>query len=115
MPSDRVHVLVGMAFLPIFTYVILKIGLPVLTFIVTYVFSLFWLSPDLDLANSESMKRWGILRFVWIPYARIFRHRGVSHSILLGSLTRLLYLFAIATMPAYFTLKTLEQHFHFSK
>jgi uncharacterized metal-binding protein len=96
MPGDRVHTSVGLLLLPILAYAVLKVGLPATVFIATYIFSLLWLSPDIDLENSKSMKRWGILRFIWLPYAKLFRHRGISHNIVLGPLTRLIYLLIIA-------------------
>lgn len=96
MPSDRVHTLTGLLFLPVFTYVIHRVRLPITVFIATYIFSLLWLSPDLDLVNSKSMKRWGFLRFIWIPYAKLFKHRGLGHNIVIGPLTRLIYLLIIA-------------------
>jgi uncharacterized metal-binding protein len=57
-----------------------------------YAFSMVFLSPDLDLADSRPMRRWGPLSFLWRPYAWIFRHRGASHDVVWGPLTRLLYL-----------------------
>jgi uncharacterized metal-binding protein len=57
-----------------------------------FAFSMLFLSPDLDLARSGPMRRWGRLAFLWWPYAKLFRHRGVSHHVLWGSLTRLVYL-----------------------
>ncbi len=53
------------------------------------------LSPDLDLI-SRPYKRWGLLRFMWIPYQRLIpRHRHwLSHGVLVGSVVRLLYLSA---------------------
>ncbi len=59
--------------------------------------SLF-LSPDLDLYASRATRRWGILRLLWWPYARLFRHRGISHHPLWGPLTRLLYLGAVLVL-----------------
>jgi uncharacterized metal-binding protein len=51
-----------------------------------------WLSPDLDLI-SRPYKRWGLLRWIWIPYQRIIPHRSpLSHAPVLGSVIRLLYL-----------------------
>ncbi|MDD9951025.1 MAG: DUF2227 family putative metal-binding protein [Zetaproteobacteria bacterium] len=50
------------------------------------------LSPDLDLAHSKASQAWGPLQFLWKPYAKLFRHRGVSHTFVLGALTRILYL-----------------------
>ncbi len=51
-----------------------------------------WLSPDLD-TRSNATRRWGWLRWLWWPYRRGLSHRSVlSHSPLLGSTGRLLYL-----------------------
>jgi uncharacterized metal-binding protein len=60
-------------------------------FLVAYLFSMFLLSPDLDLAKSDSYRRWGPLRWLWAPYAAAFRHRRVSHHPLFGPLTRIAY------------------------
>ena len=57
-----------------------------------------WLSPDLDTCSRPS-RRWGPLALLWWPYRRVVRHRGwLSHTPLLGTLTRLLYLGALALM-----------------
>jgi uncharacterized metal-binding protein len=50
------------------------------------------LSPDLDLIDSDPAKSWGIVCFIWRPYARLFKHRGVSHMPVVGTLTRIVYL-----------------------
>ena len=56
-----------------------------------------WLSPDLDTRSNPS-RRWGPLRVLWWPYRRLLRHRSLlSHSPLLGSAGRLLYLAAWIT------------------
>ncbi len=61
-------------------------------FALAYLFGTFLLSPDMDLARSDPMRNWGLLRFVWQPYARMFKHRGISHVPIVGTLTRVLYL-----------------------
>jgi len=54
-----------------------------------------WLSPDLD-TRSNPTRRWGPLRLLWWPYRRLLRHRSLlSHSPLLGTGGRLLYLGAL--------------------
>ncbi|MFM8525183.1 MAG: DUF2227 family putative metal-binding protein, partial [Cyanobacteriota bacterium] len=54
-----------------------------------------WLSPDLD-TRSNPTRRWGPLRWLWWPYRRLLRHRSLlSHSPLLGTAGRLLYLAAL--------------------
>jgi len=70
----------------------------VIAFVLAYAFSMLFLSPDLDLARSRASRRWGFARVLWLPYALLFRHRGLSHSPLLGPLTRILYLLAIALL-----------------
>ena len=57
-----------------------------------YVFSMTFLSPDMDLSQSVSYRNWGVFRLFWWPYAKIFSHRGISHSFFFGTLTRVLYL-----------------------
>ena len=53
------------------------------------------LSPDLD-TRSNATRRWGPLRLLWWPYRRLLSHRSlVSHTPLLGTAGRLLYLAAL--------------------
>ena len=54
-----------------------------------------YLSPDLDLV-SRPFKRWGLLRWLWLPYQRLIpRHRHwLSHGPVIGSAVRLVYLAA---------------------
>ena len=56
------------------------------------------LTPDLDMGRSVGVialapsfvkKAWVT---AWSPYARLFKHRGISHKVGLGTLTRLMYL-----------------------
>jgi uncharacterized metal-binding protein len=47
--------------------------------------------PDLDI-QSRQYTRWGIFRFLWLPYRVLFRHRSRwSHGILFGTLIRVIY------------------------
>lgn len=66
---------------------------PALTaFLAGYLMGMLFLSPDLDLARTRPARRWGWLAVVWRPYAALFRHRGLSHHVLWGPLTRIAYL-----------------------
>jgi uncharacterized metal-binding protein len=61
-------------------------------FTITYFFSSFMFGGDLDLVSIQS-KRWGIFRWIWIPYRTFIPHRSKwSHGILLGTVFRLVYL-----------------------
>lgn len=47
--------------------------------------------PDLDIL-SRQYTRWGVFRFLWLPYRMIFRHRSRwSHGIIFGTLIRVIY------------------------
>lgn len=54
--------------------------------------------PDLDI-NSKQYQRWGPLRFLWLPYQKIFSHRSpFTHGIFLGTLVRIGYFFLVITL-----------------
>lgn len=64
-------------------------------------FGAFLLSPDLDV-KSSNYYRWGFLRFIWLPYIRLIRHRSWgSHSFVVGPAIKLIYLFVIIVMMAF--------------
>ena len=99
MPSGRAHLKIEAGLLFGWTalagYLLSKNAITpevVVSFTLAYALSMLFLSPDLDLARSCATRRWGIARWIWIPYALVFRHRGLSHHPLLGPLTRIAYL-----------------------
>jgi uncharacterized metal-binding protein len=54
--------------------------------------------PDLDI-QSRQYTRWGLLRFLWLPYKLAFRHRSRwSHGIVFGTLIRVVYFAAVVTL-----------------
>src|SRR5919197_433266 len=59
--------------------------------------------PDLDI-QSRQYTRWGVFRFLWIPYRAFFRHRSRwSHGIIFGTLIRVTYfacMLALLTLAA---------------
>ncbi|MCH9613583.1 MAG: hypothetical protein SP1CHLAM54_05880 [Chlamydiia bacterium] len=77
-------------------------------FIATFAYSTLFMSPDVDLANQNkllSIK--GILTLPFRLYSRLFAHRGLSHIPIIGTVTRLAYLGAIALLAYYVMNKTL--------
>lgn len=60
----------------------------VLAFSAGWLFATLIFSPDTDIMPK---KRAGVLRYVLYPYSLIFKHRGVSHMIFFGTLSRVLY------------------------
>jgi uncharacterized metal-binding protein len=56
--------------------------------------------PDLDI-QSKQYTRWGIFRFLWLPYKVIFRHRSRwSHGLIFGTLIRVVYFTGIIVLLA---------------
>jgi uncharacterized metal-binding protein len=103
VPSGRVHnlintavfcVVAGGVFLASSQDVVTVSPTQALYFTLAYAAGTFLLSPDLDLAEGHvnSKRYWGVLGFLWAPYGMLFSHRGISHTWILGPLTRLAYL-----------------------
>ncbi|MCB1109040.1 MAG: DUF2227 family putative metal-binding protein [Chlamydiia bacterium] len=91
----------------------LFLALPVLVGAIYYLFHPYWtllalfsfafaystlfMSPDMDLAHQiKFFSLRGLLTSPFRLYSRIFRHRGLSHSILFGTLTRIGFLSLLA-------------------
>lgn len=54
--------------------------------------------PDLDI-QSRQYTRWGVFRFLWLPYKVVFKHRSRwSHGIIFGTLIRVAYFAAALTL-----------------
>lgn len=105
MPSGKTHLGIELFLLPLgvalFYFFIDTSWQAGSIFAGAYLFSSLLLSPDLDLRHNRSRRRWGLLGFIWVPYTKIFKHRGVSHSLLFGTLTRLGYLGLLALLIAF--------------
>ncbi|HBB36142.1 MAG TPA: metal-binding protein [Cyanobacteria bacterium UBA9273] len=95
MPSGQTHDRITLWSLPVVTGVTLALTRRSdLTLLVSggFLFSGLMFSPDLDL-YSRAFKRWGWLRWIWLPYQKAMRHRSVfSHGLLIGTTLRVLYL-----------------------
>lgn len=67
-------------------------------FSLSYLIGTFFITPDLDLAENRMQARnnWGLLGLLWVPYGALFSHRGLSHTWIIGPLTRLVYLLLLA-------------------
>lgn len=67
--------------------------------------------PDMDLRrmtySKRRMPRWW--RIIWWPYGRLMRHRGWSHTVPQGTLSRLFYLLIIPEILLIFSLSQLGE------
>jgi uncharacterized metal-binding protein len=68
-------------------------------FSTSYLYATFVMTPDVDIANKiKFLSLRGIVSMPFILYAKIFRHRGISHRIFIGSITRMLWLILCASI-----------------
>ena len=95
MPSGKTHDFLTFLFVPliglIFYYLFPKDLTVTFLAVISFLFGGLMFSGDLDL-KSKPYKRWGIFKFIWIPYRKMVTHRSpLSHNILIGTLFRLAY------------------------
>lgn len=95
MPSGRTHDRITFWCLPLVIGVTLWVTRsPAIAAIVsiTHLIGGLMLGPDLDI-HSNQYKRWGPLRWIWLPYQIALPHRShLSHGPLIGTALRVIYL-----------------------
>lgn len=105
MPSGRIHDrITWLSFPPLalFGYLLTSRGDWILWFSGAYVFSGLMFGPDLDIYSLQ-YKRWGVIRWIWLPYQSCLKHRSfLSHGFLVGTLVRLIYLTMIVLIVSIF-------------
>jgi uncharacterized metal-binding protein len=104
MPNGRTHDVITVVTAAVATPVVLTSSLPEIgtvtaaVLVGTYLASWLIFSPDLDL-QSRPYRRWGPLRFIWIPYQKMIPHRSwISHSFIFGPLIRVVYFALMVTL-----------------
>lgn len=95
MPSGKTHDRIAWYFFIPFSYLAWYLSTDlifVILYTTAYFFSNLMFSGDLDLYSVQT-KRWGVLRWIWIPYRKMIPHRSKwSHGILHGTIFRIIYL-----------------------
>jgi uncharacterized metal-binding protein len=95
MPSSRTHDRITLWSLPVvasLTYGQTRDSHLTLLVTGSFLFSGLMFGPDLDI-YSHQFRRWGWLRWLWLPYQKSLRHRCfLSHGPFIGTAIRLLYL-----------------------
>jgi uncharacterized metal-binding protein len=72
-----------------------------------FIYGTLFMNPDLDLA--DKIKLFSIKGFLTLPfrgYSLIFKHRGISHAPVWGTLTRILWLGILVTLILFLFDKT---------
>jgi uncharacterized metal-binding protein len=104
MPNVRTHDIITVVSAAVMVPAALNSGLPqmdpvnTVALVGTYLASGLLFSPDLD-THSRPYRRWGVLRWIWLPYQAFVPHRSwVSHSFLLGPLLRVFYFAGVVAL-----------------
>ncbi|MCF7806397.1 MAG: metal-binding protein [Simkaniaceae bacterium] len=62
-------------------------------FIAAFGYATLFMSPDSDIANKIKLfSLRGLMTLPFRPYSKIFAHRGISHWLIIGTLTRIAWL-----------------------
>lgn len=73
-----------------------------LSFSGCFIYSTLFMSPDMDLANKIKLFSFkGVMTLPFRIYSFFFRHRGLSHNLIFGTLTRVLFLTLLFTSLLY--------------
>ncbi|MGB3297998.1 MAG: metal-binding protein [Phormidesmis sp.] len=108
MPSGRTHDRITLWCLPVVVGIALWLTQSLLLTVIiclSYLVGGFMLGPDLDI-HSIQYKRWGLLRWIWLPYQKALKHRSrFSHGPIIGTALRVVYL---AVWIALFTFLAVE-------
>lgn len=103
MPSGKTHDRITLWTLPWIvggTLILTRDGELTLIVAGAFLFSGLMFGPDLDIYSIQ-FKRWGLLRYFWLPYQKLFRHRSFfSHGLIIGTVIRLFYLLGILSILA---------------
>jgi len=66
----------------------------IIYFSLAFLYGTFFMNPDLDLARKiKLLSLRGFLSIPFRSYSYVFKHRGISHSVLFGTITRVTWLF----------------------
>lgn len=98
MPSGKTHKRVNISIWTILLGYSLIYGMygRVKWFLIGFIFGTYFMTPDLDLEGSAPDQNWGAFHVVWNVYAKKFKHRQRSHSLILGTPLRMIYLIAVS-------------------
>ncbi len=95
MPLGRTHDQITLWSLPLVTGIVYwgtRSGELTLLLAGAYLFAGLMFGGDLDI-HSQQYRRWGLLRWIWLPYRKRISHRSfLSHGPVVGTLIRLAYL-----------------------
>lgn len=118
MPQGKIHDIITAVATPVViwgAYHITKDNKTTIIITSLFLFASLMFNGDLDI-SSRPYNRWWLLKFIWIPYQKIFHHRSIyTHGLFIGTIVRLLYISIIPIIILYFRhdlyiVKTINLH-----
>lgn len=104
MPSGRTHdAITFLLAVPaaVVTYTVGHNAASAVVVAAAFVFGGLMFGPDLDTV-SRQYSRWSVLRSIWFPYRKFFKHRSrFSHGLIFGALIRVIYFLGVVTVIAF--------------
>lgn len=104
MPSGKTHDAVTFFLTaPVFGAVWMYMDdIPLATIVaLMFLFGGLMFGPDLD-THSTQYTRWGIMKNLWYPYQKFFKHRSRwSHGLIFGTLIRIVYFMGVLTLLSF--------------
>ncbi|MEB3357821.1 MAG: metal-binding protein [Synechococcales bacterium] len=114
MPSGRTHDRITLWSLPAVVVLSLlrtRSGGLTLAIAAGFLFGALMLGPDLD-TRSIHYKRWGVFRWIWIPYRGSMKHRSpLSHWPIVGTVVRVTYVLVWALLLVLGSLSLVNEAF----
>jgi uncharacterized metal-binding protein len=109
MPNYQTHIKINCVFfLPLWCgalYFVFNVCFTSLCVIASaFTYATFFMNPDMDLRHSYKLSSLrGLLSLPFFGYSRVFKHRGISHHPILGTLTRIVWMtgFVVLMMGFY--------------
>ena len=78
------------------------------TFASVFTYCTLFMNPDLDMADQiKLISIRGVLTIPFRSYAKFFSHRGISHNLILGSLSRIIWILGWTIVVFFLLYKTL--------
>ena len=94
MPSGRKHLEINKNIFIILVFLFYLAGLLITQkwVLFGFIFGVYYLTPDLDKDGTDPDRAWGAMQCLWNFYSKVFAHRGASHNLLWGTVSRVAYL-----------------------
>ena len=105
MASYKTHTLFNLSFfLPATALLLFYLFHPsradLIAYSASFVYGTLYMGPDADVADKiKLLSLRGIMSLPFRPYSKLFAHRGISHWLIIGTATRIIWLASLLIIP----------------